>query len=136
MSQSDAKRLFLEKTGNTWEAWEQKENFQKQPGRFFPLDIDYGVNKQVSQKKHTVTNADSRLPPPLLELVKMLFNVETYRQVVHFTSKLSPLLHSFKLLRCLNDPFLDYRAAMMEFEINMSEMPLGKLSKSNIQKGG
>ena len=28
-----------------------------------------------------------------------------------------------------------YRAAMMEFEINMSEMPLGKLSKSNIQKG-
>lgn len=30
-------------------------------------------------------------------------------------------------------PFL--RAAMMEFEINMSEMPLGKLSKENIQKG-
>lgn len=24
---------------------------------------------------------------------------------------------------------------MMEFEINMSEMPLGKLSKHNIQKG-
>jgi poly [ADP-ribose] polymerase len=24
---------------------------------------------------------------------------------------------------------------MMEFEINMSEMPLGKLSKDNIQKG-
>lgn len=27
------------------------------------------------------------------------------------------------------------RAAMMEFEINLSEMPLGKLSKNNIQKG-
>ena len=43
MSKSDAiaefKRLFLEKTGNPWEAWEQKQNFQKQPGRFFPLDI-------------------------------------------------------------------------------------------------
>ncbi|TYI55471.1 hypothetical protein E1A91_D11G144400v1 [Gossypium mustelinum] len=100
---SEFKRLFLEKTGNSWEAWEKKQNFQKQPGRFFPLDIDYGVNKQVSEKKHT--DADSQLPPPLLELVKMLFNVETYR------------------------------AAMMEFEINMSEMPLGKLSKSNIQKG-
>lgn len=36
---SDFKRLFLEKTGNSWEAWEQKQNFQKQPGRFFPLDI-------------------------------------------------------------------------------------------------
>lgn len=107
MSKSDAiaefKRLFLEKTGNPWEAWEQKHNFQKQPGRFFPLDIDYGVNKQVPKKNKT--EEESKLAPPLAELMKMLFNVETYR------------------------------AAMMEFEINMSEMPLGKLSKSNIQKG-
>ncbi|XP_038714269.1 poly [ADP-ribose] polymerase 1 isoform X2 [Tripterygium wilfordii] len=107
MSKTDAicefKRLFLEKTGNSWEAWEQKQNFHKQPGRFFPLDIDYGVNKQVSNKNWT--DAVSQLAPPLLELMKMLFNVETYR------------------------------AAMMEFEINMSEMPLGKLSKNNIQKG-
>ncbi|KAB1208820.1 Poly [ADP-ribose] polymerase 1 [Morella rubra] len=107
MSKSDAirefKRLFLEKTGNPWEAWEQKQNFQKQPGRFFPLDIDYGVNKQVS--KHRRNDADSKLAPALVELMKMLFNVETYR------------------------------AAMLEFEINMAEMPLGKLSKSNIQKG-
>ncbi|KAK9945142.1 hypothetical protein M0R45_010672 [Rubus argutus] len=100
---SDFKRLFLEKTGNSWEAWEQKQNFQKQPGRFFPLDIDYGVNKHVSKNKQN--NAPTKLPPQLAELMKMLFNVETYR------------------------------AAMMEFEINMSEMPLGKLSKSNIQKG-
>ncbi|KAJ0053580.1 hypothetical protein Pint_01762 [Pistacia integerrima] len=99
----DFKRLFLEKTGNPWEAWEQKQNFEKKPGRFFPLDIDYGVNKQVSKKKQT--DADSKLAPPLVELMKMLFNVETYR------------------------------AAMLEFEINMSEMPLGKLSKNNIQKG-
>lgn len=42
MSKYDAveefKRLFLEKTGNSWEAWEGK-SFQKQPGRFYPLDI-------------------------------------------------------------------------------------------------
>ncbi|XP_059433142.1 poly [ADP-ribose] polymerase 1 [Corylus avellana] len=107
MSKSDAihefKRLFMEKTGNPWEAWEQKQNFQKQPGRFFPLDIDYGVNKQVSKNRQN--NAVSKLAPALVELMTMLFNVETYR------------------------------AAMMEFEINMAEMPLGKLSKSNIQKG-
>ncbi|CAL0310383.1 unnamed protein product [Lupinus luteus] len=106
MPKSDAihefKRLFFEKTANPWEAWEQK-TIKKQPGRFFPLDIDYGVNKQVSKKKNN--DEDSKLPPPLIELMKMLFNVETYR------------------------------AAMMEFEINMSEMPLGKLSKSNIQRG-
>ncbi|KAF9608108.1 hypothetical protein IFM89_006035 [Coptis chinensis] len=108
MSKSDAiqefRRLFLEKSGNPWEAWEQKKNFVKQPGKFFPLDIDYGVNKQVSKKKST-TNVKSLLDPQLVELMKMLFDVETYR------------------------------TAMLEFEINMSEMPLGKLSKSNIQKG-
>lgn len=108
MSKSDAiqefKRLFLEKTGNTWESWEEKKNFQKQPGRFFPLDIDYGVNKELNQKRN-VSDAKSKLPPALMELMKMLFNEETYR------------------------------AAMMEFQINMSEMPLGKLSKSNIHKG-
>ncbi|KAL4651990.1 hypothetical protein ACB092_01G200600 [Castanea dentata] len=107
MSKSDAirefKRLLLEKTGNPWEAWEKKQNFQKQPGRFFPLDIDYGVNKQVPKKRQN--DVESKLAPAVVELMKMLFNVETYR------------------------------AAMLEFEINMSEMPLGKLSKSNIQKG-
>ncbi|OEL20577.1 Poly [ADP-ribose] polymerase 1 [Dichanthelium oligosanthes] len=107
MSKTDAihefKRLFLEKTGNPWEAWEQKTNFKKQPGRFYPLDIDYGV-KQAPKRKD-ISEMKSSLAPRLLELMKMLFNVETYR------------------------------AAMMEFEINMSEMPLGKLSKENIQKG-
>nr|XP_027095295.1 poly [ADP-ribose] polymerase 1-like isoform X1 [Coffea arabica] len=101
---SEFKRLFLEKTGNPWEAWEQRKNFRKQPGRFYPLDIDYGVNKNLSKKK-SFDSTTSRLPPALVELMMMLFNVETYR------------------------------SAMMEFEINMSEMPLGKLSKRNIQKG-
>ncbi|KAL6516147.1 Poly [ADP-ribose] polymerase 1 [Orobanche gracilis] len=107
MSKSDAihefKRLFLEKTGNSWEAWENKKDFHKQPGRFYPLDIDYGV-KDLSTKKQLNFNT-SKLAPQLVELMKMLFNVETYR------------------------------AAMMEFDINLSEMPLGKLSRSNIQKG-
>lgn len=109
MSKSDAiqqfKRLFLEKTGNSWEAWEQKKNFQKQPGRFYPLDIDYGVDNKPTTKRNLLNDTNSKLAPPLMELMKILFNVEAYR------------------------------AAMMEFEINMSEMPLGKLSKRNIQKG-
>uniref|UniRef100_A0A7N0UUX5 Poly [ADP-ribose] polymerase n=1 Tax=Kalanchoe fedtschenkoi TaxID=63787 RepID=A0A7N0UUX5_KALFE len=100
---SEFKRLFLEKTGNEWEAWEQKQDFMKKPGRFFPLDIDYGVNKQVGKIKQD--NSKSQLATPLFELMSMLFNVETYK------------------------------AAMLEFEINMSEMPLGKLSKRNIQNG-
>uniref|UniRef100_A0A0D3GQ13 Poly [ADP-ribose] polymerase n=1 Tax=Oryza barthii TaxID=65489 RepID=A0A0D3GQ13_9ORYZ len=97
------RRLFLEKTGNPWEAWEQKTNFQKQPGKFYPLDIDYGVRQ--GPKRKDIDKMKSSLAPQLLELMNMLFNIETYR------------------------------AAMLEFKINMSEMPLGKLSKENIQKG-
>ncbi|KAM0853175.1 hypothetical protein ACQ4PT_051264 [Festuca glaucescens] len=69
----------------------------------FVTYIDYGVRQAPKQKD--ISKAKSSLAPQLLELMMMLFNVETYR------------------------------AAMMEFEINMSEMPLGKLSKENIQKG-
>ncbi|KAL0920496.1 hypothetical protein M5K25_009636 [Dendrobium thyrsiflorum] len=96
------KRLFLEKTGNSWEAWEQG-SFEKQPGRFCPLDIDYGV-KPVSKKKDP-KNRKSNLASQVQSLMKMLFNVETYR------------------------------AAMLEFQIDMTEMPLGKLSKKSIHKG-
>lgn len=33
------KRLFKEKTGNDWESWVNREDFEKQPGKFYPLDI-------------------------------------------------------------------------------------------------
>uniref|UniRef100_A0A3S6KHI0 Poly [ADP-ribose] polymerase n=1 Tax=Juniperus drupacea TaxID=103973 RepID=A0A3S6KHI0_9CONI len=108
MPKSDAvhefKRLFLEKTGNTWEAWLNKVNFEKQPGKFLPLEIDYGVDES-RQKDIAAMGSTSKLDPRVIDLMKLLFDLETYR------------------------------AAMMEFEINTSEMPLGKLSKSNIQKG-
>lgn len=33
------RRLFEEKTGNSWEAWENKEDLEKQPGKFYLVDI-------------------------------------------------------------------------------------------------
>lgn len=111
MSKTEAikefKRLFLEKTGNSWEAWECKTNFRKQPGRFYPLDVvccektiwlmtcffiifldsnlfyimqDYGVKK--APKRKDISEMKSSLAPQLLELMKMLFNVETYRCIL------------------------------------------------------
>jgi hypothetical protein len=44
-------------------------------------------------------------------------------------------MHAFFLKKSSRYSLFCSRAAMMEFEINMSEMPLGKLSKENIQKG-
>lgn len=81
--------------------------------------------------KKRQSDAESKLAPPVVELMKMLFNVETYRlQADHYFNYFSLEVYMPEKLN-LNP----YRAAMLEFEINMSEMPLGKLSKSNIQKG-
>ncbi|KAJ7561684.1 hypothetical protein O6H91_03G037600 [Diphasiastrum complanatum] len=98
------KRLFREKTGNSWEAWESRTDFEKQPGKFYPLEIDYGVEENP-QKAIIPSGSKNKLDPRLLTLMKMLFDVETYR------------------------------LAMLEFEINVSEMPLGKLSKRHIERG-
>ncbi|XP_024382940.1 poly [ADP-ribose] polymerase 1 isoform X2 [Physcomitrium patens] len=98
------KRLFKEKTGNDWESWVNREDFEKQPGKFYPLDIDYGVD-EVPKPDKALVGSKSRLHPRVINLMKMLFDLETYK------------------------------AAMMEFEINMSEMPLGKLSKRHIERG-
>lgn len=96
------KKLFREKTGNDWEAWQSKMNFRKQPNRFYPIEIDYGIGESSKVGKPLGTN--SKLHPRVVNLMKMLFDIETYK------------------------------AAMMEFEINMSEMPLGKLSKQSIEQ--
>ncbi|KAA8544469.1 hypothetical protein F0562_022491 [Nyssa sinensis] len=104
MTQSDAiknfKDLFLKQTGNPWEAWEEQK-FQKRPGKFLPVDNDDGVNNDVNE----VDDVNSLLAPSLVELMKMLFNVETYRDT------------------------------MRKFKIDVSQMPLGKLSKHRIKEG-
>ncbi|CAM6084251.1 unnamed protein product [Calypogeia fissa] len=99
------RRLFVEKTGNSWKAWENKEDLEKQPGKFYVVDIDFGVDEEASPKAAVPAGSKSKLDPRVVDLMKLLFDIETYR------------------------------AALMEFEINMSEMPLGKLSKRHIERG-
>ncbi|KAK8935340.1 Poly [ADP-ribose] polymerase 1 [Platanthera zijinensis] len=137
MSKSESilafKRLFLEKTGNSWEAWEQG-NFEKQPGRFCPLDIDYGVDEKP--KKNGPKNIKSKLAPLVEGLMKMLFNVETYRCFRVTMRSCVRILEAGKqpLAKLQGKAQHSSRAAMLEFQIDMTEMPLGKLSKKNIQK--
>jgi hypothetical protein len=35
----------LKNTGNEGENWETKDKFEKQHGKFFPLEYDYGIDK-------------------------------------------------------------------------------------------
>ncbi|GFO48668.1 poly [ADP-ribose] polymerase [Plakobranchus ocellatus] len=93
------KQMYLDKTGN---CWEDRNNFQKFPNKFYPLEIDYGQDDE-EVKKLDLANSTSKLPKQVQEIIRMIFDVESMKK------------------------------AMMEFEIDMKKMPLGKLSKRQIQ---
>ncbi|CAI5982637.1 unnamed protein product [Closterium sp. NIES-65] len=99
------KRLFKEKTGNDWEAWQKKEGFEKQPGKFYPLEIDYGGGDEEEEQGGAVMGTRSKLDGRLVALLMMIFDLKSIRE------------------------------AMVEFEINVREMPLGKLTKRHIERG-
>lgn len=103
---SEFYRLFYEKTGNSWNLRSVPGEFKKRAGKFFPLEIDYGVGEGGEEGlMQKLTGARSKLHPQLVQLLLMLFDVAAYQ------------------------------AAMLEFEINVAEMPLGKLTKRHVAQG-
>lgn len=97
--------LFLDKTGNQWN---ERNNFQKLPNKHYPLEIDYGQHTDNDQMKKLLESANlniqSKLHQSTQKLVQMIFNVETMKQ------------------------------ALLAFEIDLTKMPLGKLSKNQLDK--
>ncbi|XP_038617296.1 poly [ADP-ribose] polymerase 1 [Tachyglossus aculeatus] len=91
--------LYEEKTGNSWHS----KNFTKYPKKFYPLEIDYGQDEEAVKKLTVSAGTRSKLPKPVQNLIKMIFDVESMKK------------------------------AMVEFEIDLQKMPLGKLSKRQIQ---
>ncbi|CAH1792738.1 unnamed protein product [Owenia fusiformis] len=85
--------------------WEDRKNFVKHPNRFYPLDIDYGEDEVDDSKNLKLkSKSSSKLPVSVQDLVRILFDVEQMKK------------------------------AMLEFEIDLKKMPLGKISKSQIEK--
>ena len=78
LSKSDAikefKRLFREKTGNEWEAWENKTDFHKQPNKFYPLEI---VSSICSKLNVTMMNTS-------LKHNNLIIAFDTYLIIAHF----------------------------------------------------
>ncbi|KAL7019197.1 hypothetical protein ACKWTF_011043 [Chironomus riparius] len=90
-------RLFEDKTGNYWGT-----DFQKQPGKYSPIEVDYDDEekaKQLAEKQ----KIKSKLPAPVQDLVKMIFDIDTMKKT------------------------------MLEFELDLEKMPLGRLSKKQLQ---
>ena len=97
--------LFLDKTGNQWL---ERNNFQKLPSKHYPLEIDYGQHADDDRMQKLLDTAQlhiqSKLDASIQDLIRMIFNVETMKQ------------------------------ALLAFEIDLTKMPLGKLSKNQLDK--
>ena len=68
--------LFADKTGNRWGT----KKFEKCPGKFYPLEIDYGGDEDTNALAEA--GANSKLTPEIQQLVKMIFNVETMKKAL------------------------------------------------------
>ncbi|XP_065202113.1 poly [ADP-ribose] polymerase [Planococcus citri] len=90
--------LFEDKTANMWR---NRANFVKVPGKMNWVDISYD---DESIDKSTLSAVPSKLPQPVQNLITLIFNVDTMKNV------------------------------MLEFELDMEKMPLGKLSKKQMKK--
>src|SRR5205807_470954 len=77
------KALFLDKTGNDWEA-HRRGAFEKKPGKFFPVEVDYGTcsRDDVASLGLSVIGGRSRLNVRLQELIRVIFDVKEMQRVM------------------------------------------------------
>lgn len=85
-------RIYEEKTGNNWKT----RNVRKFPGKYYPVDVDYSSEVKMNKK------TPSQLAPKLLDLMKLLFNVQSMTKAMNYLN------------------------------LDLDKMPLGKLSKKQL----
>ncbi|XP_033096615.1 poly [ADP-ribose] polymerase 1-like [Anneissia japonica] len=78
------------------------EDFVKKPNKFFPIDIDYGEEESKIRSMDAKSGTKSSLPSPIQDLIRRIFDVKLMKET------------------------------LLEFEIDLQKMPLGKLSKKQI----
>eukprot|EP00959_Pyramimonas_sp_CCMP1952_P206901 4327695-Pyramimonas_sp.AAC.1 len=45
------KELFSKKSGNQWEKWARGDGARKCPGKFYPLEMDYGKDNKKNAEE-------------------------------------------------------------------------------------
>lgn len=88
----------------TGNEWSSHKEFVKKPGKFYPIDIDYEDDSKKKLKLDEKSAIPSKLPEQVQDLVKMLFDVNLMNQM------------------------------MVEFKLDLERMPLGRLSKKQLQE--
>eukprot|EP01114_Cavostelium_apophysatum_P017118 TRINITY_DN5010_c0_g1_i1.p1 TRINITY_DN5010_c0_g1~~TRINITY_DN5010_c0_g1_i1.p1 ORF type:complete len:839 (+),score=296.05 TRINITY_DN5010_c0_g1_i1:94-2610(+) len=107
-------KKFYDKTGNKWTG--DFSQFTKQPGKYMVVEIDYASEDEEEKKKaetkqlaksapKTIKIPDSQLEQAVADLIELICDVKKMRDT------------------------------LVEMEIDVKKMPLGKLSKKQIMKG-
>eukprot|EP00731_Ephydatia_muelleri_P028216 Em0019g1089a len=88
----------------TGNSWNKSGDVVKQPGKYYPIEIDYSqVPEDTAESTAKPAGANSKLTVQVQNLVKMIFDIEAMK------------------------------ATMEEFKIDVSQMPLGNVSRHEIQ---
>jgi hypothetical protein len=85
--------------------WTDREAFKKLPNKFYPLEIDYGSHDMQKALDNANASRCSNLPQSVQDLIRFIFDVESMEQT------------------------------LLSFEIDLIKMPLGKLSRNQLNKG-
>ncbi|KAH9699798.1 protein ADP-ribosyltransferase PARP3 [Citrus sinensis] len=100
-------RLFEEVTDNEFEPWEGEKKFQKKPLKFYPIDMDDGVEVRhggLGMRQLGVAAAHSKLDPVVANFMKVLCSQEVYRY------------------------------ALMEMGLDAPDLPIGMLSNVHLNR--
>ncbi|XP_046383121.1 poly [ADP-ribose] polymerase [Ischnura elegans] len=81
-TKSDAVHSFMEqyedKTGN---CWDDRKSFVKIPGKYYPLDIDYGEENEPG-KLQVSSSLECKLPQPVQNLITLIFDVDNMKRTM------------------------------------------------------
>ncbi|KAE8688725.1 Poly polymerase 3 [Hibiscus syriacus] len=100
-------RLFEEVTGNEFEPWEREKKFQKKQLKFYPIDMDDGVDVRcggLGLRQLGVAAAHCKLEPMVANFIKVLCSQEIYKY------------------------------ALMEMDLDAPDLPMGMLSDVHLKK--
>uniref|UniRef100_A0A7N0U785 Poly [ADP-ribose] polymerase n=1 Tax=Kalanchoe fedtschenkoi TaxID=63787 RepID=A0A7N0U785_KALFE len=100
-------RLFEEITGNEFEPWEREKKIEKKPSKFYPIDMDDGVDVRyggLGLRQLGVAAAHCKLEPLVANFMKVLCSQEIYRY------------------------------ALMEMGLDSPDLPMGMLSELHLKR--
>ena len=81
--------------------WTDRKSFVKRPGRFFPIELDYGevnilifaiscvclhltlcIQEDEKVKTAVASGSSTKLPAPVQHLIKMIFDIEAMKKAL------------------------------------------------------